>query len=69
MYSYSIKYKKGSKLGNADALSRLPFPMENDIEKQNVNELAEKVPLDISNARMNCYVMFSKSWSRDGRIR
>ena len=25
-YSYSIKYKKGSLQGNADALSRLPLP-------------------------------------------
>ena len=30
-YSYSIKYKKGSLQGNADALSRLPLPDCSDV--------------------------------------
>lgn len=48
MYSYHIEYKKGSKLGNADALSRLPLKTENDIEPENVHAFAEKIPLDMT---------------------
>lgn len=47
MYDYRIEYKRGSKLGNADALSRLPLATENDIEQKNVHEFAEKLPLNI----------------------
>lgn len=45
MYNYHIEYKKGSKLGNADALSRLPLSIENDIETQNVHAFAENKPI------------------------
>lgn len=37
MYDYKIVYKKGSKMNNADALSRLPLPDENKIESQNIH--------------------------------
>lgn len=47
MYQYNIEYKKGSKLGNADALSRLPLAIENDIEPQNVHAFAETIPLNM----------------------
>lgn len=33
-YEYKIVYKKGSKLGNADALSLMPLPSENDVNHQ-----------------------------------
>lgn len=41
-YDYKIVYKKGSKLGNADALSRLPLPLENDINHQSINTIREQ---------------------------
>lgn len=47
MYDYHIEYKKGSKLGNADALSRLPLPNENDIETENVHAFTENSPLKL----------------------
>lgn len=47
MYQYKIEYKKGSRLGNADALSRLPLKMENDIETQNVHAFGESPPVDM----------------------
>lgn len=46
MYNYRIEYKKGSKMGNADALSRLPLSEENDIDAQNVQEFSESMPID-----------------------
>lgn len=42
-YEYKIVYKKGSKLGNADALSRLPLPLENDINHQSINTIGEQM--------------------------
>lgn len=41
-YDYKIVYKKGSKLGNADALSRLPLPSENDVNHQSINTFSEQ---------------------------
>lgn len=41
-YDYKIVYKKGSKLGNADALSRLPLPLENDVNHQSINTFSEQ---------------------------
>lgn len=46
MYSYTIEYKKGCKMGNADALSRLPLKIENDIETENVHAFREEIPID-----------------------
>lgn len=46
MYNYHIEYKKGSKLGNADALSRLPLSTENDIEHQEIHAFSEKPPIN-----------------------
>lgn len=39
MYDYKIVYKKGSKMGNADALSRLPLSEENNIESKNIHSI------------------------------
>lgn len=47
-YDYKIIYKKGSKLGNADALSRLPLSEENDIDHANINAFSEEVPIDLA---------------------
>lgn len=47
-YDYQIAYKKGSKLGNADALSRLPLPEDNDIEHQNIHAFADDVSIDVT---------------------
>lgn len=48
MYDYQIVYKKGSKLGNADALSRLPLAEENEIEHRNIHSFSEEVPIDVT---------------------
>lgn len=46
MYDYHIEYRKGTKMGNADALSRLPVAIENDIETQNIHAFGEAIPVD-----------------------
>lgn len=46
MYLYHIEYRKGSKLGNADALSRLPLSTENETEAQNVHAFTEMGPVN-----------------------
>lgn len=60
MYQYHIEYKKGSKLGNANAFFRLPLAIENDIEPQNVHAFAEKIPLNtiqVSENTQKCKVL------------
>lgn len=46
MYNYQIAYKKGSHMANADALSRLPLPKENDIEHIAINSIVGELPID-----------------------
>lgn len=45
-YDYSIKYKKGSKLANADALSKLPIGENKRIEHININSFSENIPIE-----------------------
>lgn len=47
LYDYHIEYRRGSRLGNADALSRLPLPIENDIESGNIHTFSEKSPVNL----------------------
>lgn len=56
MYDYHIEYKKGSKLGNADALSRLPLTIENDIEMQNVHVFAETTSVNIVQVAVHTFI-------------
>lgn len=37
MYDYTIKHKSGAKMGNADALSRLPLDEESEVEVERIN--------------------------------
>lgn len=53
MYNYHMEYKKGSKLGNADALSRLPLSDENDIEHQNIHSFSENTPIDVQQVALH----------------
>lgn len=48
MYNYQIEYKKGSKIGNADGLSRLPLQNENDIETENIHAFGGNDPINIA---------------------
>lgn len=48
MYDYHMKYRKGNKMCNADALSRLPLKETNDIEPQNIHAFGETVPINVA---------------------
>lgn len=41
MYNYEFVFRKGSKMGNADALSRLPLAETNNIEPENIHIVSE----------------------------
>lgn len=48
MYNYHMRYRKGSKMCNADALSRLPLKEMNEIEPQNVHSFGDSVPINLT---------------------
>lgn len=52
-YNYNIKYKNGSKMCHADALSRLPMAQETDDESDSINilNICHDLPISIEDVR------------------
>lgn len=46
MYDYTIRHKSGTKMGNADALSRLPLNEESEIEDINFLNFGTDIPIE-----------------------